>query len=32
VNIDHVVVRPVAQAAAHKLVRGPLVAKEPARG
>jgi NADP-dependent 3-hydroxy acid dehydrogenase YdfG len=32
VNIDHVVVRPVAQAAAHKLVRGPLVPKEPGRG
>jgi NADP-dependent 3-hydroxy acid dehydrogenase YdfG len=27
VNIDHVVVRPVAQAAAHKLVRGPLEAR-----
>lgn len=28
VNIDHVVVRPVAQAAPYKLVRGPLVARQ----
>lgn len=28
VNIDHVVVRPVAQAAAHKVIRGPLVPKQ----
>jgi len=27
VNIDHVVVRPVAQAASHKVIRGPLVPK-----
>lgn len=31
VNIDHVVMRPVAQAAAHKVVRGPLVSKRPDR-
>lgn len=31
VNIDHVLIRPVAQAAAHRLVRGPLAAKGPGR-
>ncbi|MEO7126722.1 MAG: SDR family oxidoreductase [Nakamurella sp.] len=31
VNIDHVVVRPVAQAASHKVVRGTLVTKRPDR-
>lgn len=28
VNIDRVVIRPVARAAAHELIRGPLVARQ----
>lgn len=31
-NVDEIMVRPVAQAAQHKLVRGPLTVREPNEG